>query len=1496
MKKQIYGLVKWLLVLVISVSGFSSAMAQRARMNVFMDHSGAFSRRLSTDGQYFTFGVGNTGTVWNRAANEYTSITGIVEDVSNDGTVVGRFNDESIQIYNEETMEWEIVSSGGWWKDGIWHSLGGHPDHPIKNLTTACGSSAVAITADGQYIAGYVSVNTTKIVPCVWKRTPEGEYRFEREYQVNEGTLQGGRAWDISDDGNTMCGWDSQVSTSNWIGTIWTSPNTTVKPQGSITAEATMFTSINPQGTKAVGYHNTQDGIIFGIDGNYELFGTGWSGISSSNIVVGNKYIWTEKLGRVDFVEYLKKIWSLDFGTQYTLEGLTTISADGKYIAGYLSVNGIPSRYAFDITFDGYPVPLAPDIVNTSLDATKKEVAITWEKPVHNGYEPLGYYVYRGDEKLNDEMITGFEFIDNNPVLGANCYSVSTVYQYDKQVIGDKSVESCVEVIGQDGCYAPKKVAADIVYNRTVTVSWGMPLPNYKSDKKEGREAVKITPNYLKTYTLRSSSEMSVASDGKNIYTLAFDETFNKYSTGGQYIESFKTTMGATKGYSGLTYDGSYFYSARSFGYTFFKLDLAQKAELGSIAAANQTRRTNSRITYIPTYNDGNGGFEAGYETSSYLYSKDFTTEIEGLKGLTDNIFGTAYYDGKIYASVQNEGELKIKLFDATTGDATGEYIDLKDYANLTFSPTATLAGLTTFDNEEGMLCLAIVVVDGDEDVPNQLVFLQLEVLAELEGYYVFRDDVKLNSELITEMSFTENLYEEGEYTYHVTALFTNNCESNPSFPVIVNIMPSENCNVPTELKAEPIRNTTQLTWRAPSAGQGYKLVGYNVYRDNKKISKDLVTNTFYTDTDLQVADYSYNVEAFYDNSCTSAQSTPTLCSIKGLNPVTPPTNLTVNINDNSQAILNWDTPSVGDYKVLRWHNGGIEWTIGEADEEFVYVGSKWDAKDLSPYFDYTLTEVEFFPATNIPHTFYVYVDGKVVLEQELATVNAGQFNLITLKSPILMEYGKELLVAYKVAGKTEARPIGADKQSINAGKGDLISYDGVTWQSFFTDYKTSATWAISIRLMPYSVAPTSEILNIKLASCPKGNVIVEDNEVKSEKTSIFVNKEVTGYNIYRDGAIIETVTDNNYTATITPETNSCYEVEAKFTNGRLSAKTSPECVYGECQPATDLTATAVTQGVTLKWTAPTGMIAKAVELRFCGDDVEDKISFTKDITFYALLQMTVVDLANYKNLKLKSIDAYMFNDCEVSLVVMQDGVTVLNENMSGITPESYNKFVVPREGLEIDRTKNLLVGLKISAPAGSATLGVDNSPAISYRGDIISSDGTLLEVLKDISGGSVNNNWNMIANFEQTTLTDETIIEYNIFRNGEKIGTINAKTFSDETVTPDTEYEYHITTLWNTGCVSEASNKFRVRTTGVGVDELNASNISIFPNPATNRVNVRGEYNFLRMYNSAGIMVIEQLEKSNYINIESLKQGVYIIEFSNETGIINRTKLVITK
>jgi hypothetical protein len=166
-------------------------------------------------------------------------------------------------------------------------------------------------------------------------------------------------------------------------------------------------------------------------------------------------------------------------------------------------------------------------------------------------------------------------------------------------------------------------------------------------------------------------------------------------------------------------------------------------------------------------------------------------------------------------------------------------------------------------------------------------------------GYNVYRNGGKLNTDLLTTTTFTEEGITEGVYVYHIKAVYAGNKESFAEMSnVICNFTP---CIAPLELSAVVEDNTAILTWEDSEEMAG-TLLGYNIFRNEIQINEELVAEKEYIDEDLPAGTYHYQVGAVYEH-CESGLTNEAVVTILSCE---IPTNLD-GIADKSTAIITWN-------------------------------------------------------------------------------------------------------------------------------------------------------------------------------------------------------------------------------------------------------------------------------------------------------------------------------------------------------------------------------------------------------------------------------------------------------------------------------------------------------------------------------------------------------------------------------------------------------------
>ena len=123
-------------------------------------------------------------------------------------------------------------------------------------------------------------------------------------------------------------------------------------------------------------------------------------------------------------------------------------------------------------------------------------------------------------------------------------------------------------------------------------------------------------------------------------------------------------------------------------------------------------------------------------------------------------------------------------------------------------------------------------------------------------------------------------------------------------------------CVKPVDVQVVQDENNAIITWEDSEDMEGV-LLGYNVYRDNEQINEELVTEKQYIDENLEVGEYTYQVNAVYKH-CTTELTDEVPMTIV---PCEMPKNLEVKQESNF-LLISWDQPenakSILGYNIFR--------------------------------------------------------------------------------------------------------------------------------------------------------------------------------------------------------------------------------------------------------------------------------------------------------------------------------------------------------------------------------------------------------------------------------------------------------------------------------------------------------------------------------------------------------------------------------------------------
>ena len=369
------------------------------------------------------------GFIWDLVSGEVTelSATGdisIAFDVSDDGVVVGSFTT------TEGTPNNAPVETYGKWEKGKWSEL---PLTTAEGVTLDRDGYAQAISADGKTIAGIGAV-AGKYYPLVWK---DGEVQI-----VDEIT---GAVYDVSADGEVLCGWTTHPTKNNRTCAIWVKDaegkySDKIQPDIKSLYSAGPFVvarGVSPNAKYVSAFRRLYEmddrkSTILKIDDEMEFEAYGATNDASVFGYIGDGY------GSREAVLLAKDGTITKLREYFISQGVNMDKYPNLFVT--IAVSEDQKTFAV-IAYDTEMIPrslvikLGVETENASPVALKAQVLegvsavkLYWNAPLSNSKNVKGYNLYRDGVKVNEKLLTTTSYIEENVNVASAVYTVTAVY------------------------------------------------------------------------------------------------------------------------------------------------------------------------------------------------------------------------------------------------------------------------------------------------------------------------------------------------------------------------------------------------------------------------------------------------------------------------------------------------------------------------------------------------------------------------------------------------------------------------------------------------------------------------------------------------------------------------------------------------------------------------------------------------------------------------------------------------------------------------------------------------------------------------------------------------------------------------------------------------------------------------------------------------------------------------------------------------------------
>lgn len=280
-----------------------------------------------------------------------------------------------------------------------------------------------------------------------------------------------------------------------------------------------------------------------------------------------------------------------------------------------------------------------------------------------------------------------------------------------------------------------------------------------------------------------------------------------------------------------------------------------------------------------------------------------------------------------------------------------------------------------------------------------------------------------------------------------------------------------------------------------------------------------------------------------------------------------PPTDLTAQIINQNDVLLNWVEPETGFNPTWINYDDGTNYTaIGTNGAADFDVAARFTSSSLSDYTGGYLTKVKFYPKES-NCTYYIRVwtggsggnAGTLVVNQYVSNPAIDSWNTITLSNPVLIESGQELWFGYRSNTQT-GHPAGCDDGPAINNYGNMIYWDG-EWSNLLELNSTlDYNWNIQGYVSPDAKGKGNILIPITINEDRINNSgKIESGQVNSliQKEDIISKpepkeKSLLGYNIYRNSVKINSypISSTSFTDEDLSSGTYQYEVTAKYSDG----------------------------------------------------------------------------------------------------------------------------------------------------------------------------------------------------------------------------------------------------------------------------------------------------------------------------------------------------------
>jgi hypothetical protein len=712
---------------------------------------------------------------------------------------------------------------------------------------------------------------------------------------------------------------------------------------------------------------------------------------------------------------------------------------------------------------------------------------------------------------------------------------------------------------------------------------------------------------------------------------------------------------------------------------------------------------------------------------------------------------------------------------------------------------------------------------------------------------------------------------EDGEEQEAVLLIHSNSIGGDIEIPVKLTVDNSGegSCLAPQNVTAVLTdRYEVQLNWTLP--GESAPIKGYRVFGNGKSLHSGWLTETAFLDTIPGMGLQSYSVRALYESGCESYDSEPIEIQVTNPEIVAPVGGLTASIVNQKNILLKWKAPQYGNgfyddfesYPAFSIANIG-NWKLVDGDKSWTYS----DLTLTYPNQGNPLAFMVFNPSACSPASGMELCDGK---SQLLTCFGANVDKLSNNDWLISPELNFDRPFTFSFMAKTHQLQYGFEKINIACSSSGNNPEDFVFVNGNTPLNVGDIWWKYS-----FSIPAETRFVAINCVTAD-GYILLLDN--------IYVGhpeyySDLLGYNVYRNGekqnnALLQSP---SYADPDLINGTYTYEIEALFANGTRSKATTESLTVNysfEATPPRELEAKRTENAIQLSWLAPLSL--QHEDLRYDSGVTANSIGGVEEEQYIGV-RWSGSDLDAYTGYCIKGIQFHIAEPVLYAKPFLyEDGILTGSGEEMQVEAGKYTLFlfdtpIVIREG------KEYIAGYScLTDGAGYYPVSHDNGPALSGKGDLISSDGDHWYSAYQLWGSEFNVNWNIALIVELNT--ENEFQGYNVYRNNSRLNSHPLSGLNYTDTDDGLQKEYYVTAVYETAG-EKSSNHVIVSATQL--NGFHQTFVTVFPNPAKDNIYVEGDYDRLQLFSPDG-KEIRRIASSGKtitgIDVRNISSGLYLL------------------